>query len=205
MTMFHDVGAFHAKFGLPHTDGDEHKLMTEANYRWRLNFLFEETREFIEGWAESNIIECADALADIIWVALGTAHYMNVEIEVRDRDLRYDSLPQHLTYSEYNRDVGDIFKEIRRFIEGHARKDISTCADALTMIIAICFTAADTMRIPIDRVWAEVRRSNMAKRPWQEGDPVKPRAMSVSGEIVKPAGWTPPDVHGALFSKAEAS
>lgn len=148
-TMFEDVGLFHLKMGLPaasyflakspHISGDTiitPKSVRDINdykdseIRYRLRFLFEELQEFVEGFAQENILMQADALADLVWIALGTAHYLG---------------------------------------------------------------------IPFDRVWAEVRRANMEKRPWKPGDSLKPRNVQTEFEVVKPAGWLEPNIAGACF------
>jgi predicted HAD superfamily Cof-like phosphohydrolase len=131
MTYFTDVGEFHAKMGLPVAGKDAPATMRYVDFKYRTAFLFEELREFIEAHARGDTAEAADALADLIWVACGTAHYMQV---------------------------------------------------------------------PLDAIWAEIRRANMEKRPWQEGDPLKPRNAATQGEVVKPRGWRPPDIVGVLSS-----
>ena len=46
--------------------------------------------------------------------------------------------------------------------------------------------------IPLDRVWTEVHRSNMAK----VADGV---VLNEMGKVQKPEGWEPPDVEKAVF------
>lgn len=69
-------------------------------------------------------------------------------------------------------------------------------ADGLADLIYVCIGTALTLGIPLDRVWKEVHRSNMAKV--QGG--VRRRE---DGKILKPEGWTPPDVEGCLYGDAE--
>lgn len=72
--------------------------------------------------------------------------------------------------------------------------NIVEVADALADIIYIAIGTALEFGIPLDRVWAEVQRSNMAKV-----DPATGKAAHrADGKILKPVGWTPPDVVGAL-------
>ncbi len=42
----------------------------------RIKFLKEELDEFIEGWATGDHAQMADALVDLVYVALGTAHLL---------------------------------------------------------------------------------------------------------------------------------
>lgn len=135
LSYFEHVGEFHERMGLPVAGRSVPCLMRHGDFRYRVAFLMEEMRELIEAHASGDVAGAADALADLVWVACGTAHYMGV---------------------------------------------------------------------PLDLVWCEIRRANMEKRPWQEGDPVKPRNVGhVEGEVVKPPGWRPPDVHGVLADFAE--
>jgi predicted HAD superfamily Cof-like phosphohydrolase len=131
---FDDVGAFHVKFNLPVSPESSLAIyrptgyLSETEFNFRTAFLFEELKEWIEAYGEQNVVKMADALVDLVWVALGTAHYLG---------------------------------------------------------------------IPFDSLWHEVKRANMEKRPWQEGDPIKPR--NVQGfEVVKPEGWKPPDIEGII-------
>ena len=48
--------------------------------------------------------------------------------------------------------------------------------------------------IPLDRVWAAVHRSNMAKVDPATGKVIK----RADGKVLKPEGWTPPDIPAAL-------
>lgn len=67
-------------------------------------------------------------------------------------------------------------------------------ADALADIIYICVGTALEFGIPLDRVWAEVQRTNMAKV-----DPATGKALRrPDGKILKPDGWTPPKIAEAL-------
>lgn len=69
-------------------------------------------------------------------------------------------------------------------------------ADGLADLIYVCIGAANEFGIPLDKVWAEVHRSNMAKIG-PNGE-VKRRE---DGKVIKPDGWTPPDIAGVLGNK----
>lgn len=132
-TLFEDVGAFHAKMALDHYDRGPPRRLTNDEFRYRVAFLNEELREFIEMYATNDLAGQVDALCDLVWVALGTAQLM---------------------------------------------------------------------RVPFDQAWAEVRRSNMEKRPWVDGDPIKPR--NAKGlEVVKPAGWQPPQIATVIMDRRQ--
>lgn len=140
MNYFDDVSDFHQKMGLPVSAesvissqvSQPPAILKESDFQFRLAFLYEELRELIEGQTNQNLAQVSDALVDIVYVALGTAHYAG---------------------------------------------------------------------IPFNALWEEVHRSNMTKRPWKEGDPIKPR-NTIGLEIVKPEGWKPPDINGTLIEFA---
>jgi len=72
------------------------------------------------------------------------------------------------------------------------RFDLLSCADGLADLIYVCVGAALSFGIPLDRVWAEVQRANMAK----SGGPRRG-----DGKILKPEGWVPPRIQQAVFGE----
>jgi len=70
--------------------------------------------------------------------------------------------------------------------------DIVEIADALADIIYIACGTAVSYGIPLDKVFEEVHRSNMAKLV--DGKPLKRE----DGKVIKPVGWTAPDIAGVL-------
>lgn len=72
---FKDVGDFHRKFGLHTSDEKPGPVFISADlYRFRREFLHEELAEFEQGWADGDPAQMADALIDLVYVAMGTAH-----------------------------------------------------------------------------------------------------------------------------------
>ncbi len=72
--------------------------------------------------------------------------------------------------------------------------DLVQLADGLADLIYTAIGTALEFGIPLVRVWDEVQRSNMAKRDLETGRVVK----NEFGKILKPSGWTPPDIEKAL-------
>lgn len=68
--------------------------------------------------------------------------------------------------------------------------DIEAVADGLADLIYVAVGAALSFGIPLERVWTEVQSANMRK----VGGPVRS-----DGKRGKPPGWTPPDIHKAVF------
>lgn len=86
-------------------------------------------------------------------------------------------------------------EEFTEYQEAEADNDIIEIADALADIIYIACGTAVSYGIPLNELFDEVHRSNMAKLVNGE---VLRRA---DGKIQKPKGWTPPDVKGVLFKE----
>ena len=134
MSYFDDVGQFNGKFGLPHVLDGAPQLLDDDVRDFRVAFLLEEVTEYIEACKEQNLEKAADALVDLVYVALGTAHMM---------------------------------------------------------------------RVPFDECWREVQRANMAKeRARDAGDERSSRKHAL--DVVKPAGWKPPNLAAILDEYAAA-
>jgi predicted HAD superfamily Cof-like phosphohydrolase len=71
---FDDVGEFHDKFGLDRATGESPHDLDESLFEFRLSFLREEMDELEMAQEEGDVAGMADALVDLVYVALGTAH-----------------------------------------------------------------------------------------------------------------------------------
>jgi predicted HAD superfamily Cof-like phosphohydrolase len=96
-----------------------------------------------------------------------------------ERDLRKKLLAEE--YSEY--------------VVAEYKDDLIEIADALADIIYIACGTAVSYGIPLDKLFAEVHRSNMAKLV--DGKVIR----RSDGKVQKPEGWTPPDVKSILYSE----
>jgi predicted HAD superfamily Cof-like phosphohydrolase len=80
MSNFEDVGEFHRKFGLHrvvHEGGTMPQPITDDLIRFRTAFMLEEIEEFIEASQENyDHAGMFDALLDLVYVAMGTAHLL---------------------------------------------------------------------------------------------------------------------------------
>jgi predicted HAD superfamily Cof-like phosphohydrolase len=84
-----------------------------------------------------------------------------------------------------------ILEEFKEVVDAMKAKDIEGVADGITDLIYVLVGMAVSYGIPLDKVWAEVQKSNMLK----EGG-----ATREDGKILKPAGWVAPDIEGALYN-----
>ena len=83
-------------------------------------------------------------------------------------------------------------EEFEEYRSAEYDNDIVEIADALADIIYIACGTAVSYGIPLDKVFEEVHRSNMAKLV--DGKVLRRE----DGKIQKPEGWKPPDIEGVL-------
>lgn len=83
-------------------------------------------------------------------------------------------------------------EEFNEYIDAEQKLDIVGIADALADVIYIACGTAVSYGIPLDKVFEEVHRSNMAKLV--DGKPI----YREDGKVLKPAGWQPPNIESIL-------
>jgi predicted HAD superfamily Cof-like phosphohydrolase len=88
-------------------------------------------------------------------------------------------------------------EEFDEYIQAENEESIVDVADALADIIYIACGTAVAYGIPLDKIFNEVHRSNMAKLV--NGQPI----YRADGKVLKPEGWTAPDVKGILEKESE--
>jgi len=73
--------------------------------------------------------------------------------------------------------------------------DLVGVADGLADLIYVAVGTALEFGIPLDRIWDEVHRSNMAKIDPETGKVTK----RTDGKVLKPDGWVAPDIQRVLY------
>lgn len=111
-------------------------------------------------------------------------------------------------------------EELGEIIEAIADEDVTAYADGLADLVYVTVGSAVQCGIPLPEVWQEVQRANMSKFPTCEdcqGCGKRLRALDLEpiecdsckglgrvvlrdagGKVMKPPGWTPPDIAGVL-------
>lgn len=79
--MYEDVADFHKKFGIPTAGSEPCRIPDHQVLEYRIKFLNEELEEFEEACARGSLTDMLDALVDLAWVAMGTAHYMKAPFD----------------------------------------------------------------------------------------------------------------------------
>ena len=80
-----------------------------------------------------------------------------------------------------------------KFRAAQSFENMAEMVDGACDLVYVILWAMLKFNIPFDACFAEVQRSNMAKLQ-ADGTPLK----NEHGKVLKPAGWTPPDIHSIL-------
>lgn len=83
-------------------------------------------------------------------------------------------------------------EEHQEYIDAESHDDLTEVADALADQVVIIYGTALAYGIPLDDVLDEVMRSNLSKIV--DGEVIR----RDDGKVLKPEGWTPPDIAGVL-------
>lgn len=97
--------------------------------------------------------------------------------------------PVVLAGADWERRVRLILEELAELARAQASKDLPEFADGLVDLVWVVLGTAVEAGMPWDVLWQEVKRSNMAKLGGK---------LDASGKLLKPEGWTPPDIRGVL-------
>jgi predicted HAD superfamily Cof-like phosphohydrolase len=77
-SFYDDVGEFHEKFNQPYFNlSSRCEFPTTSEIGYRISFMLEELNEFIRACYDQDLPKALDALVDLTYVTLGTAHYFN--------------------------------------------------------------------------------------------------------------------------------
>ena len=83
-------------------------------------------------------------------------------------------------------------EELGETLAGMVEGDAVQVADGLADLLYVTIGTALAFGIPLEGVWSAVQQANMAKFP---GGKI---VRDEQGKVVKPEGWTPPDIAGVL-------
>lgn len=86
-------------------------------------------------------------------------------------------------------------EELQEFIEAHDAGDLEKAADSLIDLAYVVLGTAYHMALPWQELWDEVHAKNMLKQIASSADESK---RGYTKDIIKPHGWTPPDIKSVL-------
>lgn len=162
-----------------------------------VRLILEERDELLFALAARNLVEAADAIADSLYVRAGLLLRLGLARTYIHDDLLpksaeppdWASFDATHTMVYISDELESVDARIRQAIVDRNLVEVDAAAHQSMFQLA---SLAMLLHLPMDRVWAEVQRSNMSK---VVDGKVQRR---VDGKIEKPAGWTPPDIAGVL-------
>lgn len=175
--MYNKVREFHDTFGLPIQNTTS--VPEESIVQLRHDLLKEEYLEYVEGMIEDDVIEIADALADILYIAFGSALVYGLRPKAPAQGSTVSTEEDYRFFlSLYNN---------RHTVDGYNFW--------LNYVIEWALERAYELEIPIIAVFNEVHRSNMSKLT-AEGTVL----YREDGKVLKSDLYSPPDIRGVLYN-----
>lgn len=210
MQDFYDVLAFHEKFDLPR--GLDPQPLDQDKLNFRLPFLFEELEEYEDAHQAGNLVGAADALFDLVYVAIGTTLFIGIprsgvlgswtsfgEVSgiLRSHRMIGPREPRLLSQKMYQYQRNVLMGHILAFDRAHDAAlggELNAIELALGCMKKLAYEAYSTayfMGIYWPRYWRHVQDANMKKmRAQADGSDSKRRTP---WDVVKPSGWIAPD------------
>ena len=108
MSMFTDVKAFHQAFGQRVAEKPELPDTSERTLRMKL--LAEEMYEYTIAENENDLVEIADALADIIYIACGTAVSYGIPLDDVFEEVHASNMAKLVDGKPLKREDGKVIK-----------------------------------------------------------------------------------------------
>jgi len=108
MSMFTDVKAFQRAFG--QRVGEKPEFPDEDERKLRVKLLKEEFIEYMDGESSNELIEVADALADIIYIACGTAVSYGIPLDEIFEEVHASNMAKLVDGKVIRREDGKIQK-----------------------------------------------------------------------------------------------
>lgn len=166
MTNFEMVGEFHEVFGHPINKEKQLNIfndnMTLVNFR--VSLIEEEINEFIVGVSKHDLIECIDALSDIMYVVYGACHVFGINFDKIKNDYLNDNSEKTNNIQNQISKLTNLLAEISKNI--CQQKEFDKFENYMCQIINTVYESAEILCVDqklLDKCFAEVHRSNMSK------------------------------------------
>jgi predicted HAD superfamily Cof-like phosphohydrolase len=125
--FYHDVKDFHIAFG--QRVGEKPELPDISERELRMSLLVEEYAEYLKAESENDIVEIADALADMIYIICGTAVSYGIPLDVIYDEVHQSNMNKLVDGKVIRREDGKVKKpegwqppDIRKIIEEWSNK-----------------------------------------------------------------------------------
>jgi len=194
--MFQRVREFHRAFGHPIA---ERALLPNKSIRdLRVRLLQEELDEFCGAYDDDDIVSMADGLADMAVIIAGTMVAYGIVPGDGAFVSPYPDGMKPLLTPEFRRTFGMLLvRTFHLYSAAELNDDLDTIQCMLMVLLLDVCGVAMNLGIPLNAVFAEVHRSNMAKL-MPDGSVL----LRADGKILKPEHWTPPDIQAVLATYA---
>jgi predicted HAD superfamily Cof-like phosphohydrolase len=168
--------------------------------KMRVALVVEEMDEYRHAEATNDLIEIADALGDLIYVAAGAAITHGLEVPEKYLDIRAHGLlangpfvptldiENRKTWVEYTQQA------VNAYVKAEAEDFLSGVQAALGNIIATAYAAARAHGINLDHVLEEIQASNMSKLDPATGKPI----YREDGKVLKGSAFFAPNIERVL-------
>lgn len=164
MSHYSLVKEFHSVFGHPIRDTEYINCFNEDRklIDFRLELIKEEQREFIEAHNSRNIIEMADALCDLLYVAYGTALCLGINLEEATQQPEEKYIPNLLEV--YETQIKANIRNINLVINNlQYANSINMFSSNLRLLLMNVYDFGSFLGFNLDSMFREVHRSNMSK------------------------------------------
>lgn len=189
MTMHEQVYEFQKAFRSTYS---ETPILPAQNIRnLRIKILDEEFNEFYQAVDDKNMVEIADALGDIAYVACGTMITYGL-YKTSYTHTKNDCMKHTLTEtSDYY--VSKLKKAFADYAFAEVLNSLSELEKTLNNILYSISEVSCYYDIPLQLVFNEIHRSNMSKLD-KDGNPI----FRDDGKILKSELYTKPDISSIL-------
>lgn len=182
--------------------------------RLRVELILEEASEYYEANKANDLIEMADALGDLVYVAYGAAitHGINLDASfgkgndspvrvIRNAMVKARAkvrpTPTLKVFTRTAMARGINAAAVKYSKEAMNGGSIEGLRSTLVSIVSSCYSAALSLGINLDEVLAEIQRSNMSKLG-EDGKPI----YREDGKVLKGPNFFVPDIQKVLDNQA---
>jgi len=92
-----------------------------------------------------------------------------------------------------------LMEELAEYTQAITKKDTAAALDALVDIVYIALGTAWLFNLPFNKAWDAVQKANMSKIRTKS----KSKKRGTSFDVVKPKGWTAPDIDQIIEEERE--
>jgi predicted HAD superfamily Cof-like phosphohydrolase len=166
----------------------------------RHSLIDEEVGELTDAYADHDFVEVIDALADIVYVAVGMAITHGITLNLVNGPFLFLE-PSHATSFEEGTNFAN--RMISLNYELHKAQTVGEIKIALEDIIEYAYSAAAYYGVDLDEILEEVQASNLSKLGRDENGDNTVVLRREDGKILKGPDFFVPNIAGVLARQKE--